>query len=234
MPFPIEKLLVLVPAYREERHVADLVREILDYAPNVLVVDDGSPDATAEAARSAGATVLAHAKNRGKGAALQSGFEYAAQNGFEFVLTMDGDGQHAPSDIPAFLAAWERTHAQVLVGNRMGDTAGMPWLRRRTNLFMSSLLSKVMGQYVPDTQCGFRLYQSSAFPEPPEPGSDRFAAESESLLRLSLRGVTISSVTIQTIYGEEKSKINPIADTIRFFRMLRRFKKIRREAERQL
>lgn len=234
MPLNPDKLLILVPAYREERHVAALVREILDYAPRVLVVDDGSPDATAEAARSAGAVVISHVKNRGKGAALHTGFEYAAQNGFEFVLTMDGDGQHAPSDIPAFLAAWERTHAQVLVGNRMGNPDGMPWIRRRTNLFMSSLLSKVMGQYVPDTQCGFRLYHSTAFPDAPEPGSDRYAAESESLLRLSLRGVTISSVTVQTIYGEEKSKINPIADTIRFFRMLRRFKKIRREAERQL
>ena len=229
-----DSLLVLVPAYREERHVADLVREILDYAPHVLVVDDGSPDATAQAARSAGATVISHVKNRGKGAALRTGFEYAAQNGFDFALTMDGDGQHAPSDIPAFLAAWERTHAQVIVGNRMGNPDGMPWIRRRTNLFMSSLLSKVMGQYVPDTQCGFRLYQASAFPDAPEPGSDRYAAESESLLRLSLRCVTISSVTVQSIYGEEKSKINPVTDTIRFFSMLRRFKKIRREAEREL
>jgi hypothetical protein len=87
-----------------------------------------------------------------------------------------------------------------------------------------------MGQYVPDTQCGYRLYHRSAFPEGlPDTASRRFAAESEILLRLSLRGVKIGSVAIQTIYGTEKSKVNPFTDTLRFFRMLRRFKKIKKE-----
>ncbi len=227
---PPLKTCVLIPAFREERHIAPVVREVLDYCPDVVVIDDGSPDDTAKAAADAGATVLTHIRNQGKGAALQTGFDHARAHGYDLALTLDADGQHAPSDIPAFLQAYARTHSPVLVGNRMDDVARMPWLRRRTNRFMSRLLSRVMGQHVPDTQCGFRLYHRSAFPEGPyDAHSLRFAAESEILLRLSLQGRKIGAVTIQTIYGEEKSKVNPLTDTIRFFRMLHRFKKIKKE-----
>jgi glycosyltransferase involved in cell wall biosynthesis len=221
---------VLIPAYREERRIAAVVREVRDYCPAVIVVDDGSPDDTAKAAAEAGATVLEHVHNQGKGAALQTGFDHARARGFDLAITMDADGQHAPSDIPAFLQAYERTHSPVLVGNRMNDIAAMPPLRRFVNRFMSDLLSRVMGQHVPDSQCGFRLYHRSAFPEGPyDAASRRFAAESEVLLRLALQGRKIGAVAIQTIYGDEKSKVNPLTDTFRFFRMLRRFKKIKRK-----
>ena len=224
------KTCVLVPAFREEKHIASVVREILDYCPDVIVIDDGSPDETAKVAADAGAVVLTHVRNQGKGAALQTGFDHAKANGFDLAITLDADGQHAPSDIPAFLAAYERTHSPVLVGNRMGDLASMPRLRRFVNRFMSGLLSGVMGQHVPDTQCGYRLYHRSTFPEGPyDAHSLRFAAESEILLRLSLQGRKIGAVAIQTIYGDEKSKVNPFTDTIRFFRMLHRFRKIKKE-----
>ena len=224
------KTCILIPAYNEEKRIAAVVREVRDYCPDVIVIDDGSPDDTDKVAAETGATVLEHVHNQGKGAALQTGFDYARTHGFDLAITMDADGQHAPSDIPAFLQAYERTHSPVLVGNRMGNVAGMPWLRRVVNRFMSDLLSRVMGQHVPDSQCGFRLYHRSAFPEGPyDAHSQRFAAESEILLRLALQGRKIGAVTIQTIYGDEKSKINPFTDTLRFFRMLRRFKKIKKE-----
>ena len=224
------KICVLIPAYKEERHIAAVVREVLDYCPNVVVIDDGSPDDTDKAAAGAGAIVLEHVHNQGKGAALQTGFDYAREHGYDLAITLDADGQHAPSDIPAFLHAYERTRSPVIVGTRMGDVAHMPRIRRFVNRFMSALLSGVMGQHVPDTQCGFRLYHRSAFPEGPYPAhSNRFAAESEVLLRLSLQGRKIGAVAIQTIYGGEKSKVNPLTDTFRFFRMLRRFKKIKKE-----
>lgn len=224
------KTCVLLPAYKEEKYIAAVVREVLDYCPDVVVIDDGSPDDTAQAAAAAGATVLEHVHNQGKGAALQTGFDHARAKGYDLAITMDADGQHAPSDIPAFLQAYERTHSPVLVGNRMGNVAQMPGLRRFVNRFMSDLLSRVMGQHVPDSQCGFRLYHSSAFPERLyDSHSHRFAAESEILLRLSLQGRKIGAVAIQTIYGDEKSKVNPFTDTLRFFRMLRRFKKIKKE-----
>lgn len=230
MPKPPLKTCILVPAFKEEKHIAAVVREVLDYCPDVIVIDDGSPDDTAQIAAAAGATVLEHVRNQGKGAALQTGFDHARARGYDLAITLDADGQHAPSDIPAFLQAYERTHSPVLVGNRMGDVAAMPRLRRFVNRFMSALLSRVMGQHVPDSQCGFRLYHRSAFPQGlPDAASRRYAAESEILLRLALQGRKIGAVTIQTIYGQEKSKVNPLTDTFRFFLMLRRFKKIKKE-----
>ena len=230
MAKPPLKVCVLIPAYNEEKHIGAVVREVLEYCPDVVVIDDGSPDDTDRVAAEAGATVLEHVHNQGKGAALQTGFDYARANGYDLAITLDADGQHAPSDIPAFLQAYERTHSPVLVGNRMGNVADMPWNRRFVNRFMSDLLSRVMGQYVPDSQCGFRLYHRSAFPEGPyDAHSQRFAAESEILLRLSLQGRKIGAVTIQTIYRDEKSKVNPFFDTIRFFRMLHRFRRIKKE-----
>ena len=224
------KVCVLIPAYREERRIGAVVREVLDYCSDVVVIDDGSPDDTAKAAAEAGAAVLEYVHNQGKGAALQTGFDHARARGCDLAITMDADGQHAPSDIPAFLQAYERTHSPVLVGNRMNNVAAMPPLRRFVNRFMSDLLSRVMGQYVPDSQCGFRLYHRSAFPEGPyDAHSQRFAAESEILLRLALQGRKIGAVAIQTIYGDEKSKVNPFFDTIRFFRMLHRFRRIKKE-----
>lgn len=230
MAKPPPKVCVLIPAYNEEKRVGAVVREVLEYCPDVVVIDDGSPDDTDKVAAEAGATVLEHVHNQGKGAALQTGFDYARANGYDLALTLDADGQHAPSDIPAFLQAYERTHSPVLVGNRMGHVRDMPWNRRFVNRFMSDLLSRVMGQYVPDSQCGYRLYHRSAFPEGPyDAHSQRFAAESEILLRLALQGRKIGAVTIQTIYGDETSKVRPLADTLRFFRMLHRFRKIKKE-----
>lgn len=102
MPKPPLKSCILIPAYREEAHIAPVVREVLDYCSDVIVIDDGSPDETAKMATAAGATVLAHVRNQGKGAALQTGFDHAREQGFDLAITLDADGQHAPSDIPAF------------------------------------------------------------------------------------------------------------------------------------
>jgi len=213
---------VLIPAYQEGSRIGAVVREVLPFYPRIVVVDDGSADDTAGAARAAGATVLVHAQNKGKGAALQTGFDYAREQGAAFVLTMDGDGQHAPADIPGFLEAFARGDAPVLVGDRMEDPKAMPFVRRMTNRFMSWLLSRKMGQRVPDTQNGFRLYRTDVLPDM-SGGDARFAAESEILLILTRRGVRIGSVPVRIIYGDERSKIRPVRDTLRFFRMLRAF-----------
>ncbi|HPT17157.1 MAG TPA: glycosyltransferase family 2 protein, partial [Kiritimatiellia bacterium] len=141
MAKPPLKTCILIPAYNEEKRVGAVVREVLEYCPDVIVVDDGSPDDTDKVAAEAGAIVLEHVHNQGKGAALQTGFDYAREHGYDLAITLDADGQHAPSDIPAFLQAYERTHSHVLVGNRMGDVAAMPRLRRFVNRFMSDLLS---------------------------------------------------------------------------------------------
>lgn len=213
---------VVIPAYREAGRIGEVVKSALVFCGKVFVVDDGSDDSTGESARAAGATVIRHEVNRGKGAALNTGFAAAADSGFEYVVTMDADGQHDSRDIPAFVDVAKRTGAGVIVGTRMASVKGMPFVRRCVNVFMSWLLSRKMGQRVPDTQCGFRLYAvkvaSGVSIE-----SQRFEAESEILLKLSRRGERIESAPVRMIYADERSKIRPIRDTVRFFAMLRRF-----------
>lgn len=216
-----EKICVIIPAFQEAARIGAVVRAVCEQALEVVVVDDGSPDATAAEAVAAGALVLRHPVNRGKGAALETAFQFARERGCTTVVTMDGDGQHDPADIPALLTAYQQTGAAVVVGNRMAANGNMPRIRRWTNQFMSRLLSCRMGQAVPDTQCGYRLYRVDVLPRPPL-GSARYAAESEILLMLADRGVQIASAPVRTIYCDEKSKINPVVDTLRFFGMMLR------------
>lgn len=214
----------LIPAYLEERRIRGVVQNVLQYIQPVIVIDDGSPDQTSAEASSAGAVVIKHQKNMGKGAALNTGFAYAVKQNFDYVITMDADGQHAPADIPVFIEAYRRTGVSALVGNRMDAAKGMPLVRKLTNMFMSWYLSKQMGQRVPDTQSGFRLYAAQVLPLLATE-SDRYAAESETLLRLAVKKIKIDSVPITVIYSGEKSKIRPVRDTIRFFAMIRSFRR---------
>ncbi len=218
----MENFCVIVPAYQEEGRIGSVVEGMRKYCDHVVVVDDGSEDGTSEEAKKAGAIVIRHDVNMGQGAALNSGFKYAQEHGFDFLITMDADGQHDADDIPHFVEAYVCTDTPVLIGNRMGNPATMPLVRRLTNRFMSWLLSRRMNQYVPDTQCGFRLYRCDVIPfiftE-----SQRYAAQSEVLLHLAERHIRIGAVPIKVIYGDEKSKINPFKDTIRFFAMFWRY-----------
>ncbi len=213
---------VLLPAYQEAGRIGDAVRSVLPYCPNVLVVDDGSTDETGREAGEAGATVITHARNLGKGVALQTGFRAVMESDFDCVVTMDGDGQHAPEDLPGFLQAYRESGARVVIGNRMADPRTMPLVRRLTNRFMSRLLSRHMGQHVPDTQNGYRLYGREVLPVLLATVSEGFAAESEVLLDLSDAGERIASAPTRIIYGDERSKIRPVRDTFKFFRMLRK------------
>jgi glycosyltransferase involved in cell wall biosynthesis len=218
---------VVVPAYHEGGRIGAVVRGIKQWIVDVIVVDDGSSDGTAAEAEAAGADVVRHERNKGKWAALETGFQKARASGYAYVITMDGDGQHDPADIPAFVSAHRETGLPVLVGSRMEDVKAMPLLRLLTNRFMSWLLSREMGQRVPDTQCGYRFYRIDVIAGV-QVESGGFAAESEILMDLSHRGVTIGSVPVSTIYGTEQSKIHPVRDTILFFGMLRRYRRARR------
>jgi len=224
-----KKTCVLIPAFREEKRIAAVVAGALKHCPSVAVIDDGSDDCTACEAQKAGATVIRHARNMGKGMALHTGAQYARQNGYQWIITMDADGQHDPDDIPRFLTKAEETGCPAIIGNRMGAAGNMPLVRRLTNRFMSWLLSREMGIHVPDTQVGFRMYRTDLIPEEP-PISPRFAAESEILLRLSEKITHIESVPIKVIYRDEKSKIRPLRDTVRFFSMLMRYRRERQVA----
>ena len=228
-----QKPCVVIPAYREQRMIHNVVERVRKYVQPVIVVDDGSPDRTAAEAADAGAVVVRHTLNMGKGVALNTGFNYARQNRFDYLITLDADGQHDPADIPRFIEAYERTGIPVLIGNRMGALSNMPQVRKWTNRYMSWLLSRAMNQYVPDTQCGFRLYRCDVLPFI-EARSARFAAESEILLHIASRGIRMDAVPIAVIYNEEISKISPVHDTFRFFLMLSRYYRSRnRSRQRQ-
>lgn len=222
------KVCVVIPGYREEKRIGAVVRAVRAHGLDVVVIDDGSDDRTSDEAAQAGAAVVKHPTNMGKGVAVGSGFKYACDHGYDAVITMDADGQHDPAELPKFIEAYVRTGIPVLVGNRMFDPTCMPFVRRCTNQFMSWMLSRAMGQYVPDTQCGYRLYRADVIPFI-STQSARFAAESEILLNVAERGIRIGAVRISTIYADEKSKIRPLSDTIRFFSMLARYRRARRE-----
>lgn len=213
----------LIPAYREENHIRDVATRALAQLDHVLVVNDGSPDATAERASESGAEVITHEVNRGKGAAIKTGLKTLTERGFKYIQILDGDGQHLPEEIPRFLEEANRSQSHMVVGNRMSDVEKMPFVRKMTNRFMSWQISSVCGQQIPDTQCGFRMIHREVAPllfcE-----TDAFDYETEMLLIASKAGFRIGAVPVSTVYGDEKSKIKPVRDTIRFFKLMGRYR----------
>ena len=207
---------VVIPVYNEERELGRLVAAIRCQGLDVLVIDDGSTDQSGAAARSQGAVVLRHPTRRGKGFALQEGFQYVLEHDYPGVITMDGDGQHAPEDLPVFLSRIAQCPEGIITGSRMGDTRGMPRIRLWTNQLMSWLISRLCGQGIPDSQCGYRYISRDVLARM-SLTAKAFEIETEVLLQASRLGAPVYSVPIQTIYREERSKINPIKDTLRFF-----------------
>ena len=217
-------IAALIPAYREERFIADVVRRTLKHVPWVLVIDDGSDDHTAREAQAAGAEVIVHPENAGKGVALQTGLRDLVSRGYEYIMILDADGQHLPEEIPLFLDAALDLEAKLVIGNRMHHTEKMPWNRRWTNKFMSSQISLLCGQPVPDTQCGFRLVHRDLVPRLlGGHRSGHFQYETEMLVLTSWAGQKIGAVPVSTVYGEETSSISPVRDAARFFRLMARY-----------
>jgi len=207
----------VIPCFNEAGHIAAVVAGVQRHLPNVVVVDDGSTDDTADQAKAAGADVVRFSKNSGKGSALRAGWQRAAEHGFHWVLMLDGDGQHAPDDIPNFFVCAEKSDATLVIGNRMKNCRAMPWLRRQANRWMSRRLSRLTGERLPDSQCGFRLACLDTLLRLPRP-VDRFEIESEVLVAFLAAGQKAGFVPIQTIYKTGASKIHPLADTWRWLR----------------
>jgi glycosyltransferase involved in cell wall biosynthesis len=156
--------LAVVPAYNEEGTVADVVTSIREQAPefDVVVIDDGSTDATAKRAERAGAKVVRHPFNLGIGGAVQSGFTYALENGYDRLVQVDGDGQHDPSELPKLIAAMDSSRdVDMVCGSRFltEETDYVAPISRRTGIHIFAfLLSRIVGQRVTDPTSGFRLY----------------------------------------------------------------------------
>ncbi len=215
----------VIPAYHEEVHVRAVAERICAQLDHVVVVDDGSSDATAARARQGGAEVIVHPENRGKGDAIKSGLRHwLACPEIEFILLLDADGQHLPEEIGLFFAAAAASDAGLFVGTRMNDVREMPFVRRAVNRYMSDRISRLCGQQVPDTQCGYRMIQRALVPHLLD-GTSRFDYETEMLIVASRQGFRIATVPISTIYSDEVSSIHPVRDTIRFFKLMRRYEK---------
>jgi glycosyltransferase involved in cell wall biosynthesis len=224
----------VIPAYQDEKHIGDIVRRTRRQLDNVLVVDDGSTDQTALRAREAGAEVIVHAQNQGKGEAIKTGLAHwigsanSSRSGEDrqitWVIILDSDGQHLPEEIDRFLlAATSVTQPTFFIGNRMDDVARMPFVRRVVNRFMSNQISRVCGQKIPDTQCGYRMLHRQLIPDMLR-GAHRYDYETEALIIASRKGYRIESVPITTVYTDQVSKIHPVRDAFRFFKLMRRYK----------
>lgn len=205
----------LIPCREEAKFIGEVVRAVRRLLPGVVVIDDGSRDDTAGVAAAAGATVLCHGASQGKGAALATGWAWAQARDFRWVMMLDGDGQHAAEDIPAFFAAAGDT--TLVLGNRMAQASVMPWLRRAANQWLSARISGLAGLPIPDSQCGFRLAHLPTLLAL-APDSRHFEIESELCVRFARAGQRIVSVPVQVRYAGERSKISPFRDYGRWCR----------------
>lgn len=216
-------IATVIPAYNEQKHIADVVRRTRQKLDDVLVVDDGSRDKTAERAREAGAEVIVHPQNLGKGETIKTGLRHWLERNVDSVIILDADGQHRPEEIDRFIAAaFSADEPKLILGNRMKDLSSMPRMRRIVNRWMSQRISALCHQQIPDTQCGFRMLHRQLIPDLLA-GAARFDYETEMLIIASRKGFRIDSVLISTVYSDEVSSIHPVRDTLRFFKLMRRY-----------
>jgi len=203
----------LIPAFNEAATIADVVTGVRPYVQAVVVVDDGSADDTAARAEAAGARVIRHAENRGKGHAVRSGLAQILALDFSHVLLMDGDGQHRPDDVPKMLEAARTSGADLVVGARVFDKAQMPRSRYYSNTIGSRALSSFIGSPIDDSQSGFRLIRCDTLRGLTLTATG-YEIETEMLIKLARKGVRMTSVPVTLSYGA-KSKLRPIRDTTR-------------------
>jgi glycosyltransferase involved in cell wall biosynthesis len=217
----VKTFLVLIPAYNASLTISELIEKTLKFVSknNIVVVDDGSQDQTFTTAQTAGAVVLKHDKNKGKGEALKTGFRYALRKNYYALLTLDADLQHDPGSIRDFLKKANENFEGIIIGTREINLKKMPFARWLTNNLTSVILSILSGQTIRDSQSGYRLISTQVLKKV-KLKAKKYDLESEILIKASRKGFKIDEVPIKTIYHEGKSFINPFVDTGRFIKLI--------------
>lgn len=212
----ISDAAVIIPALNAARTLAPIVSEAKQYVEKVVVVDDGSTDGTGDVARNAGAIVIRHDVNRGKGGALKSGFLWARDQALDGVITLDADGQHLPRQIPLFIEHRRTTGADLIIGGRAHLFGGMLPRRRMANRFSAWAVAKASRTRINDSQSGFRFYSSRVLREIPL-RSEGFDMETEVIIRAGVRGLRVEQIPIELgfVDGLSTSHYKPLLDTLR-------------------
>lgn len=213
---------VLIPAFNEVKHIVDVIKKAKQFLP-VIVVDDGSKDETASVSIKAGAVVYKQVPNQGKGAALQRGFQEAVKSGYDFLITMDADGQHDPEELPLFLKCFKETGTDLIIGYR--DFSQMPLVRKIANSSGGIAFSWAVGQKIRDNQSGYRLISKRLLQEVLRSEETGFEYEVEVIVKCIQSGYTLGWVPIKTIYADESSHIKPIPHLVNFMRIVLQTKK---------
>ena len=210
------RICALIPALNEASYIADVVERARQHVAEVVVIDDGSVDRTGDLARAAGATCLRLSRNCGKATALRTGLAFARKHEFPYVITLDGDGQHSPEDIPNMIRVAQETGADLVIGARRFDRAVMPSSRYFSNTLGSRLASALVGREIRDSQSGFRLFRLDKL-EGAKLRSRYYEFEMEVLIKMARSGCTIAHAPIRTVYdeGHARSKMKPVRDTVR-------------------
>ena len=204
----------LIPAFNEAGSIAEVVAGVREAVSHVIVVDDGSTDGTADRARAAGAEVLEHAVNRGKGEAVRTGLTRIRSGSFTHVLLLDGDMQHLPVEAPRLLEAAEHTGADLVLGERRFNREDMPASRYHANRIGSRVLGWFIGAPVVDTQCGFRVFKVEALRRITL-SARGYEIETEMLVKVRRNGARLTSVPVTAVYAGHRSKLRPVRDTTR-------------------
>ncbi len=215
--------LVCIPAFNEEKTIGEIVEKSLQYADKVIVCNDGSTDKTGQKAKEKGAVIINHKKNLGYGAAIITLFEEARKQNAEIMITLDGDGQHNPEQIPTLVSALTENNVDVVIGSRFLDkNTNSPGYRKTGIKIITSASNFETNFKVSDSQSGFRAYSKNAI-DAIHPTEEGMAVSTEILLKASNKGLSVAEVPISISYEGDTSSQNPtshgvsvLANTLKF------------------
>ncbi len=212
----LSRLCVLIPAYNAEETLRGVIEGVEGNHLDIIVVDDGSTDSTAQIAAEMGATLLQHAENRGKGRALRTGFTYVMEHGYEAVITLDADGQHDPSEIPRFVALYRKGGPGIIIGSRAAQFSEMPPLRRFWNQLGAKAVSRLTKAFVSDSQSGYRLIRTDVLRDL-KLTTSTYETEMELLIKACKKGYGVVNIFItgRAMNDMSTSHFRPVVDTFK-------------------